>query len=142
MGKFRVFEYVYRPDLGGVGINGRKKKHPNQFILFSKKLRENAPKELRIKASELNKFASYLWKEKMTDAQKEFWRKRSQKDRLTPSDKELTDYIQNAAISYVDLSYVSQLNDCSFKEFTTTRLVLKSDCYLTDSLELNWSIHI
>jgi hypothetical protein len=138
MNKLRVLQYVYCSDSDGLVIDGKTKRQPNHFFLFTKELREHVPKELKIPAPDLNKFAGYLWNEKMTEEEKEYWRIRSQKDKLTPEEKELTEYIQkNAAITYVD-----RLNECSFKEFTMTQTVLKNDCFLTNSLELNWSIHL
>lgn len=136
MSEFRVFQYVHRQSSNSLEIVGRKKKQPNHFFLFSKELREHVPKEIRIPASKLNRFAGYLWKKKMTEEQREIWRTRSQREQLTPEEKELTDHVQKNAVR----SYANQLSDCSYKEFVMTKSVLKNDCFLTDSLELNWSI--
>ena len=152
----RVLQYVYRSGSNRLEIYGRRKMNPNHFLLFSKELREKVPKGLKVSASVLNKFAGYLWNEKMTDKEREFWRERSQKAQLTPEEKELTDYIRNnannAAKSHVNQlndcsrnnaakSYrINRLNDCPFKEYVKTRSVLKSDPFLTTTLELNWSI--
>ncbi|CAB4426426.1 unnamed protein product [Rhizophagus irregularis] len=134
MSEFRVHQYVQSSN--GFGIAGRKKKQPNHFLLFSKELREHVPKGLKIRASQLNKFAGYLWKKKMTEKQREIWKIRSQREQLTPEDKELTDHVRKNAAR----SCVNRLSNCSFKEFVKTKSVLKNDCFLTDSLELNWSI--
>ncbi|RIA83554.1 hypothetical protein C1645_833659 [Glomus cerebriforme] len=136
MSEFRVLQYIYQQESDSVGIIGKQKKKPNSFILFTKKLRESVPKNVKIQQKKLNRFAAYLWNEKMTDYEKNFWKEHSEFIQMTPEEKEITTFIRQRSKNKQKLN---QLNDCSYKEFLLNNCVLKNDCFLTESLELNWS---